>query len=220
MNRAAVVLVAVVLAGLPETSDAQVVGPLLPAGRLEVGAMWRRTDRTLEDNGRTTAFSGDQEVATARYGVTGTATFSVELSTGIAGGEDDSEMYTVGGGLQTVVWTQRDFRLTTGFHYARTLAIAREANIADVDEQRIEWNLVAEFPLHFSDNVLTLWLGPALNHLTVVFQAPYPEDSFEPTGIMGAVLGTNFVFVDHLVVQAHALWVDEFQPRVFLAYRF
>ena len=123
------------LVSLP--ASAEVLGPLLSKGTLEIGIMEREVNRVLEDDGKTRDFEWPDYPVTIRYGVTANATVWFELSgdPNAMFYETDVVQYTVGAGISTFVWSHDEFLVSTGLHYYHRLEVYYEGGSCDLETQ-------------------------------------------------------------------------------------
>jgi hypothetical protein len=212
-----------VLAVMPVPSRAQVAGPLMEQGDLEAGFTCHWLDRGLVREGESAQFEQVTSVMTFRYGLTGSATFALELAAdrGLIGGDAETPLlYTVGGSLQTGVWSCRDFRVTSTLYYAETLASAGVDGASKFWEQNIEWTFVGEYPMTFGDQQVVAWAGPSISHFLVQEREPTNTQEWDSDQMFGLAFGARALLFRHAVLQGHFTWVGDLQSNVFIAYRF
>jgi hypothetical protein len=196
---------------VPLSSNAQVSGPLLEQGTLEAGYTYQWVDRTFTHMGETRQADQTNDGAAFRYGLTPLATFSIDLSGDV--GEQDTFSYTVGVGLQTSIWTHREFRVTTTILYAQSLVRSRGESNRDW-EQSIEGKLVGEYDVQR----FTVWAGPSFSYWVL---QEYPgKREWTTNDMLGLAAGARFLLFKHLVLQANATWADGSQSQIFAAYQF
>jgi hypothetical protein len=205
---------------IPGVAGAQVPGPLLQSGVLEIGLGFREYDRALEFSNQESRLTGEQWTAAFRLGVTETFTASVQLAGGAQIYEDDGTTYLVGAALQTRLWEHGPTRLTTSIAYDRAIMVYRSGGDSDHWRQDIDWNVQVEHSLEVSHQEVTLWGGPALSFTGLQFQAPSPEYTYESRQIFGGLLGAGVILEKHVVVGLQGMWIDAFEYAFQLAYRF
>ena len=199
---------------------AQVPGPLLRDGAIEIGASYHEFDRSLEYRGDESRFEGDQWAAALRLGVTETLTASAELSGGARIYDDGGLVYLVGLSLQTRMWVHGAARATTSIGYAKALGVYRSSGGCDGQREQLDWNAQFEYAMTLSEQELTLWAGPALSHVNVQPQAPCVENPKSSTQWLGGLAGVGAVIEGHFVAGMQAMWIDSPEWSFQLAYRF
>ncbi len=208
-----------ILAVYPGHVGAEVIGPLLPRKAIEMGLTAGDIDRALEYEGEVARFEESFTRFTIRYGISTTATFSLELA-GNPFNLDDEAYYDVGASIQTSIWRGAEYAITVSASYSSTLAIEPRVPKRQFDQQSLEWTLLVQREIPVRSEDLTVWLGPLISYMNVTPQAPQEEDYSESQSLLGGVVGVGLLVVDHVVMQGQLLWIDEPEYRVTLAYRF
>jgi hypothetical protein len=216
-------LLAIAAACIPCVATAEVLGPLLPARTLEIGVMERRVNRVMEpDNNELFEWNAEDYPVTIRYGVTASATLSLELSGNPNGMFFDVDVvqYTVGAGIATMVWSHGEFVLSTGAHYYRRLDVYREPGYCDKITQGIDWTLLGQREFRVGRVDGSIWGGPTVSYLILDDEPPCFEQSITPDQVWGGVAGMTLLSRIGFVLQGSYVWVGESEYRINLAYRF
>lgn len=215
-------VMAILVAGLPTPVKAEVLGPLLSKGTLEIGIMEREVDRIVEGGGETKDFKQWDYPVTFRYGVTESATLSFELSGDPNAMFNDLDIvqYTVGAGISTLVWSHDEFLLSTGFHYYRRLDVYGEPGWCDFLTQGVDWELLGQQSFDIGRVAFTMWGGPTVSYLILQAQAPCSETTMTGEQVLGGVVGLTLLSRIGIVLQGSFVWIDDPEYRLNLAYRF
>jgi hypothetical protein len=222
-------IIALLLLGtFSSTAQCNALGPLLPERVMEAGVSWRSIDRTVGYVPYVGAVSRNMKIEQndiavfGRYGVTSSTTFSFELSVTpdeLAFKNGTGSLYVVGGALQLGVWTNLDYALSVGFHYA-SLYWKNDAAGPDVEEQLLEFTLQLQRSWALKDAEGIVWAAPLVSYLTLKEQRPANDAFQEPFDNAGALIGANATFYRHAGVEAQYLWVETSELRMALFYRF
>lgn len=214
-----VVGVALLVAGAPAHAD--VIGPLLADGTMEVGAGYRQIRRTLYDNGTPVDFSQDDFTGVARYGLSRYATVSFELSSvpgPVAFENGDGRLYIAGAAVRALVWEHGDYSAGLGIHYTSLLWYSRE--MPDFVEQMIDWDLTLQRTFPSGVTPVTVWAGPTVSHLSVEVSPTGEDEYYTPRQIVGGMVGASVLGWQHLNASAQFGWIDDAEFRATLAWRF
>ncbi len=220
MTPRSIVMVFAALVACAAPIRAEVLGPLLPRKAIEMGLMVRDTDRIFVYEGEETRFTQRDEPFTIRYGISSTATLSLELDANPFDIDDNGIYYTVGASIQALIWRHSAYAITVGASYARTLAINPIEPKTQYYEQNLDWTLLGQRSFGVRNQELTVWLGPRLSYMSVTPQAPHEEDYQESQNLFGGVMGTGLLLVEHIVLEGQLMWIDEVEYRVTLGFRF
>jgi len=210
------------LAGWPAGASAEVLGPLLSKGTLEIGIMEREVDRVVEGGGKSEDWKWWDYPVTIRYGVTANATVSFELSgdPNAMFNEIDVVQYTVGAGISTLVWSHDEFLVSTGLHYYRRLDVYGEPGWCDFQTQGIDWELLGQQPFEIGRVGFTIWGGPTVSYVVLQPQAPCVETNLVGEQVFGGVVGATLPSRMGIVLQGSFVWIDDPEYRLNLGFRF
>lgn len=210
---------ALLLAGVGSI-QAEVIGPLLPRKVIEMGMMVRDTDRMLVYEENDIRFTQTDVPFTIRYGISSTATLSLELNGNPFNFDEVAIFYTVGASIQALVWRQSGYAMTVSASYTRTLAIDEGESEQTFYEQSLYWTFLGQRAFDVRKQELSVWLGPLVSYMSVTPQAPAEEHYTESQNLLGGVVGLGFLLVDHIILQGQIMWIDDAEYRATLAYRF
>ena len=215
----AALVAAVVLHAGP--AAAQVPGAALRPGDLEAGIMWKRIDRQVSSESTDKEFKQDNYSVVVRYGITRVATASVELSgdQNWLGFSDDYAVYVFGVGMQATLWEYQSWSITASVHYQRMFAMHHDPAYCNVDEVEIDALVSGWYTFHTRFGDVQPWLAPAVSYFSATPQPPCAQIEFSSNQELGGAFGVEWR-QGHSVIGAHAFWVDEFQPRLVVAWRF
>lgn len=219
MARATMAIAVFLLAATP--LHAEVTGPLLPRKAIEIGFMLRDTDRVVEYEDSEARYTQRDLPVTVRYGLTSTATFSLELDGNPFNHQDDVGIYyTAGASIQALLWRHEEYVVTVGASYARTFAIDTKEPKTQYDAQFIDWTLLGQRSFDVRSQELTVWIGPRVSYMSTALEAPIEGEYYEAQNLFGGLVGVGILLIDHIVVQGQLAWIDEPEYRINLAYRF
>lgn len=206
---------------LAASAGAQVLGPAVPAGDLDLGVMYKQLDRNVSSGNMHKKFEQDSYSVILRYGVTPVATISFELAgdQNWLGFSDDYAVYMFGVGLRATIWTYEAWSIAASAHYERMFELSHVPGHANVDEVEIDAVLAGQYELRLGHGSLVPWVGPAISYLATTPQPPYQSIDYSSDGMLGAAFGLEYSD-RHTIFGAYALWVDAVEPRVFAAWRF
>jgi hypothetical protein len=202
-------------------ATAQVPGAAVPQGDLHAGIMWKEIDPNVQYGDFEERFTQSGYAVVFRYGATSIATVSIELSgdQNWLGLSEDSSTYTFGAGLQATIWEHQSWAIVSSVHYARMFEVVHIEGECNYDEVEIDALLTGQYQWRTRSGNVTPWLGPAISYFSASAQPPCPYVELEAIQEFGVVVGVDWVD-GHFVAGAHTFWLDEFQPRLILAWRF
>jgi hypothetical protein len=218
--RILLMLCVLTLLAVAQAAWAQVPGPLLPGGAFEVGVFYHDFDRSVDFQDHESTIDGPQWTALARMGVTESMSAAVKFATALGGADIGDYSYVLGAAVQTRMWSHGRSRATTSISYTRTLNIYRESAGGDLLVESLDWNVQFEQDLSLKDVPCTVWAGPTLSNMNAQPQAPAAENTSGSTRILGGIVGAQVLFVDHVSITAQAMWINAFEPSLFVGYRF
>ncbi len=210
---------------VPSLAPAQVLGPLLPRGTVEVGAQVRWVHRDLENIRSTMVVDQYDFSLPVRYGVSKYATLSAELFSadeGFHSLERDLRYYLIGIGLHALLWKNDDYILSAGAHYTESFIRDKTGSFFDLTHFSSTTILQLQRSFRRRKLDITVWGGPLLFYYNVRREAGnnYSEVSWGTTDIFGGALGLNLLFHDHYQFCYNIIYVDYYQPRIGFSYRF
>lgn len=208
----------------------QVMGPMMPSKSFELGGIikWHQYDASRQDetggpdeNGR--FWDGSLFF---RYGTNGWVTLSGEATFGNEARIEDNEghyrWYTFGMGAQVRFWRRGGYLVSGGVYYNDNLGFSQNGIRCNVQHGSHSGIVQLEKSFLISKQSLTLWGGPVYYKR---FQDTFPQNGcelkiLETTDNWGVTAGVDMLFFDHLRADASAMYVEYFEPRVSLSWRF
>ena len=209
--------------------NAEVLGPLLRRSTMEIGVQVTNVDRVLEPKTATMDFSATDVTLIGRYGLTRNATLSCELYTGTDGVYRDSaydrRYYTLGAGIQLLVWDGWGMRVSVGSHIKETFIFSKDGLACQEAHQSGSEVVLVEKSFEIFEQETTIWGGPGLFWYTIT--SLESANSFDCRGrergslnIWGYTLGVNLLLWDRLGIYSFVNYIDNLEPRAGLMYRF
>jgi hypothetical protein len=224
-TKIAIVIAALITLLTAYGASAQVMGPLLPESAMEIG-LWVRWVEADMDQGAATRHIGQHDFSIPmRYGVTRYATLSAEMFVGTEDThaiETGLKYYKLGGGFQALVWEKGDYLVSGGVHFSETLLIDRAGGICDRSQLTLMAIMQVQRMFNYRDQDIAVWGGGVQYYFkdSVRQSNGCKYRAWNNSQTLGVAAGANLLLIDHVQLYYHFIYVDYYQPRVGVSYRF
>lgn len=223
------IVIMVVCGAFGSVPKAEVLGSLVPRSKLEIGVQVRGFDREFVSRSEFSVLSGYDITLIGRYGLTDLATLSWELYAGDNELYDNSgfdiRYYILGIGLQTRIWEGYGFVIHPGIHYEEVLGFSTDGLSCHKRHRNITAVMLIERAWYVRKQKVIVWGGPGYFKYEIVWQRG--TTSINCNGRLwssyynwGFTMGINIILLEHFEVYSSFIFVDRFQPRIGLMYRF
>jgi hypothetical protein len=221
-------LILLLFSCLATSSNAEVIGPLLPKGAFEAGVFDQAIMREVYDGPDEFEWEQWTIMGVARWGITEFATVSVEASTNLVSFDSEFETpdysYWVGGAIQAGLWHDERFTMSAAFQFTSTMLRFNEGSPRNANTKTAGGQLLVQHITRLWGAETSFWGGPAYS---LFYSNLFREvgSSGETTELytesnFGGVLGIGVLVAEHLNITGHVLWVENPQPRFGIVYRF
>lgn len=225
MMRYLALSIVVFAAAAASPARAQVLGPALDGGALEIGCTYKWYERDFESD-----FLGKEDWSSGafylRYGACRWATISFEGGIWTVHHEDfediDYRRYAFGGGLTALCLRRSAWQIEASAHYSEIFDHDRSGNQLHKNVRDVTAAIHVERSFTVRRQPVVVWAGPAFVY-DQSRQYPWQTDvplKNDTSHNVGFIIGLNAVFFGRLSVFSHGVYADTFQPRLGAGIRF